>query len=301
MELREAFKQFIVESQNGRFAYNSDKTILKHKNVFELFVKWIPTERVQDLNEELLWRYFNKGETTRDWKPSTVITNRTSLSRFLDWCVINKLLKENPIKKIPRPRLIKNTPDYYSEEEIDKILYTVNKLFKRQLTRARNMAMIGIMLLAGLRKGELLKLKITDVDFSNKVIRIRAENAKNRKPRSLNISHKLEELLKVYISLREKKGIKAYSLWVSSNNHAPLTENGYNHILETLSEGVGFKVKSHKCRHTFATYAYKGCKDIMAVKDALGHADLKTTLVYATPLAESTKLTIEVNPINDLF
>lgn len=300
-DIKTLHAQFIRECQLGIIKKRAIKTLISYQGTFNLLLKCFSITRIEQLSKELLIAFFYQGENKRKWQPATVLTHRKNLSGFITWCIYKGYLKHNPLDSIPTPRLIKKLPEYYSDEQIDKILYAVQMKFKLKFVRLRNRAIIATLLLTGLRKKELINLRITDLDFDNLYIRVRSETAKNRSPRVVAISPSLNQVLQEYWQERLKLNIESNNFWVSVTLHKPLTENGFKHMIELISDKIGFRLSMHKCRHTFATNLYKGGKDILAVKDALGHRDITTTMIYTQVIPEHTKIAIESNPLNNLF
>jgi len=301
MNIRVAYNQFILECKNGMLEKRSDRTIQNYSLAFELLLKWFPLRDTVDLDEDLLREFFRRGELKRKWKNSTLVTYRKNLNQFFLWCIKNNYLDNNPLQEIPIPKILGEIPEFYDDEEIEKILYHISMHSYSDLERARNTAMFAVLLMTGVRQGELLNLKISDVDFKSKCIRVRAITAKNREPRVLMMTYRLQEILENYLEERVKNRVDSYFFWISSTYKKGLTIHGWRHITKRLTEEIGFKIKSHKCRHTFATKFYQGSRDIVSLQQILGHRKITTTMIYTQVLPENTKASLEKNPINHIF
>lgn len=301
MEIRELHHQFIRECNNGTLKRRSPVTLKNYQTSFELLMSWFPLKAREELNHGILRQFFRRGEERRGWKASTVISHRKNLSPFLDWLVKRQIFKKNPLREIPSPPLLKRLPEYYTEEEIQKLIYAAQSKSFSEFEASRDTAIIATLLMAGLRKGELIQLKISDVDFASRCIRVRAETSKNREPRAVAMCFRLEEILRTYWENREKRGVETPYFWSSSTRGSGFTMHGLKHLLNRISDRSGVRLKAHKCRHTFATMTYKGSKDIMAVKQALGHQNLETTLIYTHLSPDQMKGALEMNPINECF
>lgn len=301
MDIRDAHNQFVRECQDGTLKRRAEATIKGYESSFDLLLKLLPITSTAQLNEGIMRQFFKRGEDLRNWLPATVITHRKNLSPFFKWCMRKGYLETDPIKDIPVPPLLKRTPEYYTKEEIDKIMYAVDVCAQTDFERKRNKAIMGVLLMAGLRKGELLALKMSDVSFESNTLRVRAETSKSRSPRVLPLTARLKELLLEYIEARKINGFESYSLWLSTAKGERFTEHGIKHLFNRLSGRLGFKIKAHKCRHTFATHFYDGSLDIVSLQQALGHQEVTTTMVYTHINQKQMAGSMEKNPINTLF
>lgn len=302
MNIRQAHKQFIRECQDGTLKRRSGATVAGYENAMRLLLDRFPISDADELTEGVLRQFFKWGEAQRGWKPATTATYRKNLSVFVDWCIKRSFVSgESPLKEIPYPVIPPRIPEFYSEGEIEKILYAVDQSAYSDFERARNMAMFGVLLMAGLRRGELIQLKVSDVNLDTGYIRIRSETAKNRKPRAIGMTIRLKELLTRYWEVREKRGVQTYAFWVSSTRDAAFTKDGLKHLLARLSHRTAIHLKANKFRHTYATEFYRGSQDIVGLSQTMGHKDISTTMIYAHAVPEHTKKSLENNPINNLF
>ncbi|TAL51074.1 hypothetical protein EPN81_00990 [Patescibacteria group bacterium] len=301
MDIKQAHNQFIRECEDGTLRRRADATMQSYHESFRLLLKLFPVKATNELTEGILRQFLLRGERERGWKSATVISYRKNLSPFFRWCVDRGYLDTNPLIAIPTPPLVKNLPEYYSQTEMETIMYHVNMSAKTDFERIRNVALFGVMAMAGLRKGELMDLKITDLDWENGVIRVRAETSKSRTARSVPMCFRLRELLERYSQEREKRKVETIWLWVSYHGRARFTQNGLKHLTQHIGERTGIRIKPHKFRHTFATQTYMGSNDILAVQRALGHKEITTTMIYTQVNQKQVHASIEKNPINSIF
>ena len=87
MKVGDIHNLFIQECRDGTIQRRSDKTIAKYDIALKLLLRWFPVSEVESITEDLLKQFFRKGEKVRSWKAASVITYRTSLSAFFQWCV----------------------------------------------------------------------------------------------------------------------------------------------------------------------------------------------------------------------
>ena len=134
---------------------------------------------------------------------------------------------------------------------------------------------------------ELIALKIDDVNFSQKYVKVFGKRAKERIIPLLD-SHLID--LKAYLDLRlsDFKGID--NLFLTASGEILYPKLVYRIVNSYLSEVTGVKQKSpHVLRHAFATHMLNDGADLNAVKDILGHASLTSTQIYTHNTAEQLK------------
>jgi site-specific recombinase XerD len=206
---------------------------------------------------------------------------------------------KNPLEQIPPPRLPQRVPKHHTLKEIEAMFDSIALLSLTQFEEARNKAIVGVGALAGLRRGELINLKLSDVNMESKQLLVKAETSKSRKERWVPIVHRLDNLLQDYLRLRGQRAEDScHALWVSSVTGKPLTTHGLAHIVGKVSDDVGFKVKLHSLRHSYGTYSYAGSHDIKAVQENMGHSDLATTMLYVNSLSQDKRDAAEMSPLN---
>lgn len=300
MLIEQAHKQFVQEFSDGTVKTNSPRTIKNYQSSLHLLLLATPATEVSDITESLLRQFARFGVMERKWLPNTQLTHRKNLQPFTIWCVKKGLLERDPFEEIERPPLPDLLPEYYSDYDMERILYVVSEEAKNDFLRKRNLAMLAVLSLAGLRKGELLGLRIWDIDFENDYLKVRAVNTKDNGDRVIPMVPKLVNRLKAYIGLRKQKDIQSLSLWISDHGK-PFTQHGWDHLVNKLSDRLDFKVKTHKFRHTFATKYYQRTRDVIGLQQLLGHKELNTTMIYAHVAPDDLRKALEISAMNSLF
>ncbi len=145
-------------------------------------------------------------------------------------------------------------------------------------TGLRNLCMIKLMLDAGLRLSEVISLRPQDIDFENSSIEIHGEDEqKDVRSRTLWLGQDTLELIKRWLE------IKPNSEYLFSTLKGGRLDDRY--IREMVKRLAGrAKIKKnvfpHSLRHSFAADLYRKTRNIRIVQEALGHADLSTTMIY---------------------
>lgn len=268
------------------------ETLRGYKSSFDLLVKVFPDLNVRMINSGLMTQFFKKLETRervvgictikRGIKPSTIATYRSKLNRFFDWLVIKGQIIENPFNSMQYPKIEYGNRKFLKGSDVDKIFNAI--AFKidwsNNFVKKRNIAIFSTLLYTGMRRGELLGLKIRDVNFDRGEIVIRGETSKSKRDRSVPIHSQLTIVLKDYLKeLREKNYNNPY-LFASNNKDMQLTKDGLKHLVNHINKESGVKFHLHQFRHTFAVNLLSAGTDIAKLKQLMGHSDIRMTAVY---------------------
>ena len=185
---------------------------------------------------------------------------------------VYKLYKKEPLlASLPSLKKVHKLPVILSVPEIKRLI-AAPKLLKHRM-------LIALMYGCGLRRSELMNIKIPDVDLDRKMLHIR--KGKGRKDRYVPLGENLTYALKRYMDI-----VGPY-IWLFNGNGADGTvqhfsANGVRWIISEARKKAGIKkqISSHILRHTYATHLLEMGTDIMTLKDLLGHIDIKTTMLY---------------------
>ena len=234
---------------------------------------------------------------------NTEISNRTinrkttSLNTYFKFLLKTETILINPLKQHKALKVSKTVQAPFSEQEIKEVLENTIKIV--DFESARDHLIIELFYATGIRRIELVNLKLTDVDFSNKQLKVLGKRNKERYIPLINTSIKA---LKTYLDYRNglpiikneeilfltSKGVKIYAKLVYR------VINTYFSIASTKS-----KCSPHILRHSFATHMLNEGADLNAVKELLGHTSLAATQIYThNSIAELKKVYATSHPRN---
>ena len=134
-----------------------------------------------------------------------------------------------------------------------------------------------MMIHSGLRTGEIRRLKLADVDWENK--RVRIEQSKGLKDRSVPLSAATLDALNAYLAVRGPLEDLPENLFIF--RHGPFSESYCYERLRTYGKSLGIKATPHQFRHSCATLLLNAGAPILTVQAILGHKFVETTLGYA--------------------
>jgi Site-specific recombinase XerD len=179
--------------------------------------------------------------------------------------------KEPLLHTLPSLKKVHKLPVVLSTLEVKKLI-EAPKLLKHRM-------LIALMYGCGLRRFELLNIRIADVDLDRKMLHIR--QGKGRKDRYVPLGVNLSYAIGKYLHV-----VRPY-IWLFNGNGpdglpVQFSANGVRWIISEARKKSGIKkqVSSHILRHTYATHLLEMGTDIMTLKDLLGHTDIKTTMLY---------------------
>jgi len=271
-------------------------TIKNYRDNFALLLEFKPDIILSDLTEKTIVDFFEwlnsrtrtvgKSQVVRNYKNSSVATVRSKLNTFFVWLGKHGKLDKNPFKEIPHPIVEYTDNRAFTAEEFDRICSAVNTkiAWTNLLIKKRNIAMVMFLALTGVRKNEMINLTLADVDLKNKLITVRGETSKSKRTRTITLSSELIPYLKDYLKYRVDD-YATTALWVSGNSDRPLSIEGMKHFTGHLTKATGINCYLHRFRHTFAVNYYLKTRDLLGLKQLLGHKSFKMTMGYLRSLS----------------
>ncbi len=275
------------------------ETIRRYRHSIDRYCTVTKVTEISNINTDNVRSLFFYGRTERGWSPNTFKCYYKSLSVFFRWCVENKYMGENPLVDIETPKIEKRLPPKLSKQDATRLLELVyNYPYEYKFLRYRNHAIFATFVFAGIRKKELTKLKLTDVDLENFTIFI--NQGKGSKDRVIPISYTLAIILKKYLEERKRLNKTCPEFFTSLNRNMGFTVDGLKHLVKNIQKAFHLKFTVHKLRHTFATLMLEGGCDIYSLSKMMGHDSIKTTTIYLAASAEHLRSQMTKHPLNNL-
>ena len=248
--------------QLDRMRY-SDNTKRNYIYLFTQFINFFPTTAIGEISDDQVNQYMQYLLKVKKIASSTQNQAINAIKFYYE-----KVRKEQrKVYALERPLKESKLPTVLSEEEVIAILKTVDNLKHR--------AMLYLIYAAGLRRSELLNMKINAIDSKRMVINIRG--AKGKKDRITLLSVKILELLRNYFVEYKPK------TWLFEGLPGePYSESSLQKIFMTAlkKSKVRKEASLHTLRHSFATHLLESGTDIRYIQALLGHNSSKTTEIY---------------------
>lgn len=287
--IEEIFTEYINECRFVKGLRPATTTNLKY--VFGLFLRMVPeVVYVDDLNQSMVVTFFTRlqtrernigdGVTRSGVRNSTVHTYARKLKSFFKWLVQKQYLKVNPLNGLEF-----TLPEYsddraLSGKEIEKIIAAIYVHSRDRFVLKRDIAIIHVLSLCGIRRGELLGLRVQDVDFVNRILTVRKETSKSKITRLLPMNSRLVIAVEAYMLERKKLGTTHPELFLSNDTKSPLTINAMRYWVSRLSKHSGVKFHLHRFRHSFACALEKRNVTATKIQKLMGHKDITMTMKY---------------------
>lgn len=267
----------------------SPHTITSYENDLKQFENFLTLTFGKDdfsLNDiELsLLKSFVADLFDEDYSNRSISRKISLLKSFFKYLAKKKYISKNVASTLIFPKLDKKLPSYLTESEAEKLFDNEHIEERKPLDRA----IMELFYSTGIRLSELINLKISNINFSNKTIKVFGKGSKER---IVPFGKNAEESINEYLKIRAVPSEGNSDILFLSSNGKKLYPMQVNRITKKSLDGVTeLKKKSpHVLRHTFASHLLDKGADIRAVKDLLGHESLSTTQVYTHISPEKLK------------
>ncbi len=221
-------------------------------------------------NDILMWvkKLHAQGNSSK-----TLQRKLSSLRSFFNFLINSELIKNNPTTGIKAPKSSKKLPKAVNTDELAYLL----NIKPSNNIETRDIACFDLLYSCGIRLSELSSIELKDININQKSIRV---IGKGNKERVVYFGSKTLINLNRWLNIRDTYSPKCNYLFISQNGEH-LTNRSIQKRIEIFAEKYATKhIHPHMLRHSFATHVLDSSKDLLAVKDLLGHADISSTQIY---------------------
>ena len=289
----------------------SPRTVTIYEDVLLAFSTYILRDVQSPVDEDLLLsltpsqirQYEVYMLDDKDNKARTVNQHLSVLSGFCGYLMKEGLLKSNPVRLVHRPKVEKRLPEFYRQDDLcayfenTEVFVSKESLeafkndpqsnpgkdaYERRLSRLIISMFYGL----GLRRSELIGLRISDVDFARKVVNV---TGKGNKQRSIPLVGALSEEISLYLLAAEtlvalvgKSRVLSDPLLITYSARELYPAYVDRVVKKELGESEGFtgRKSPHVLRHSVATSLLNEGAQLNSIKEMLGHSSLAATQVY---------------------
>lgn len=319
LSLDEAFRTFLSYLQNERGS--AKNTIESYGRDLRLFAKFCQAQKIQLIDEidtSTIQQYISHLSNT-GLKATSINRKRATIKSLFNCLVKKSYLASNPISNTERLKEPTSIPRVFSVKQIQRLLDAPEKFItsrsKYSYLWIRDKAILSVLYGSGMRVGELCELKIPDIDFKDKVIRVLGKGSKEH---LIPVCQKVLSILRKYLKETRPllvKGGRLSPLYPPLDRRKPnrkdnvkppgdfvfLSRTGHplnprivhRDIVVKNARLVGLEgLHPHTLRHCFATHLLDRGADLRATQELLGHASISTTQIYTHVSIERLKDTI---------
>lgn len=278
--------QYQAHLKRKRYAAKSIEEYGRALRNFADFLEEAGVERAPDLSRETITAYQEALYTsTTVWdRPLALKTQALRLTvvlGFLRYLVREGVLLLNPGEGIELPRFGPRNPprNVPTEEEVAALLATPDR---RTPLGLRDQAMLEVLYSTGMRVGELVRLKVYDVDLTRGLVRI--IGGKGGKDRTVPLGRVAIRAVKEYLHKVRPGHVgtgKTNALFVSFTGRRLWPTTVQRQVrLYTAKAKIGKRLTAHSLRHACATHMLRRGASIRHIQELLGHRQLSTTQLY---------------------
>ena len=269
---------YLQKLEIKRYSYNTAKSYI---HCFESFLQKHKHLELKDINENEIRLYLQS--LVQEGKSDSYINQSINSIKFYYELVLSM---PNRFYSIERPRRDEKLPTVLSKAEIAAMIESTKNL--------KHKCIIELLYSAGLRRSELLNLKLTEIDSARMVIKI--SEGKGDKDRYTLLGQRTLENLRLYY-----KAYRPITYLVEGDKGKKYSETSVANIVREAAKKAGIKkrVTPHTLRHSFATHLLEDGVNLRNIQVLLGHSSSKTTEIY-THVANNMISKI-INPLDSLF
>jgi len=261
----------------------SAHTILAYENDLKEFMQFVDSLNISETNKEIIRQYIGYL-SERKLEVKSIRRKISSIRSYFNFLIKEGIYSQNPCRGLVLPKIKKSIPEFLDAEPL---LNYLNENTESDFESIRNKLIIDILYQTGIRRSELVNLKKNDIDLNNLNLKVLG---KRNKERIIPFSLQLADNLNRYFSVLYDMNIKSDYLLVDKNGKQLSSFQVYYIVKKELSKITTQEKKHpHILRHTFATHLLNNGADINAVKELLGHSNLKATEIYTHSNIEQLK------------
>ena len=229
----------------------------------------------------------------RKIKSSSVNRKISSLKTFFKYLAKQGEVAENPLRFITGPKTGHPLPYFVKEKEMNQLLDGDD--FDTGFEGVRDRLLLEMLYETGIRRSELINIKLADVDFELFQLKV---TGKRNKERIIPFAKRLDDMMKYYLEMRKEIASAGNPWFFVRKNGEPFSPAVvYNIVRKRLSVIPMLAKRSpHVLRHSFATGMLNDGAELNAVKELLGHSSLASTAVYTHITFEELKKMYHAHP-----
>ena len=251
---------------------------MSYKNDIEEFFSYLERESLSflDINYDDLRFYLMYLKEEKNDSNSSIDRKLSGLRGFYKFLANEGYVSKNVFSLVNGPKKEKKLPRYFEYNELEELFNVCDDTPMGQ----RDLLILEMLYGTGVRVGELVNIKVKDIDLSTKSILILG---KGNKERIVTYGEYCSDALITYLNDGyHRLNIKNEDYLFLNKNGGVITERGVRYVLEQIIKKTSLNknISPHMLRHSFATHLLNGGCDLITVQKLLGHESIKATQIY---------------------
>lgn len=272
-DMNKYLEEFYLYLEGRSYSKNTIDSYKKDLSQFKDFCKDININKI-DYNfiRTYLSFLYNKKYSSK-----TINRHISSLKSFFKFLNKVNIIKNDPMTLVSGAKQSKRLPNYINYNDLETLFKIPDK---SDVLGLRNALILELLYSLGVRVSELVNIKISDIDFSNKRILIKGKGSKER---YVFYGKVCAELLDDYLNKSRSKLLKESNDYLLLNKYGnKITDRAIRMIIDDIvtKSSLKLKISPHTLRHTFATHLLNEGADLKMVQQLLGHSSISTTGIY---------------------
>jgi len=257
----------------------------------EAFARWFVTTNGEELSLNGITptdvrEYKAYLITVARAKPATVNRHLAAIRRLCRWAKGQGLIGENPAEEIKGVERVRVAPKALSKREVDRLTR-----FAQREGNKRDIAIIQVLRHTGIRVGELVALRLSDLEIGERKGKITVRRGKGGKYREVPLNNDARKALAAYLAVRPQVGNDHVFVGQRGNG---LTASAVQDVVGKYSRVAGLSgVTPHVLRHTFGKQTLDSGENLVTVAALMGHSRLDTTAIYTQPNQQDLERAVE--------
>jgi site-specific recombinase XerD len=241
----------------------SHNTVVSYKKDITQYIEECDIESIEQLNKATI-RAFLAG--IMNLAPTTRRRNLSSIRSFMSYLTREGIIEKNDALEIANAKVDRRLPEIMSVNETASIIESA--------TSEQDRAILETLYGLGCRVSELVNIKISDIDFEERTVKL---FGKGNKERIVPINNSAINAIKQHINTR--KYSSDYVFASKNNPNISMTDRNARRIVYKYTNG---DVHPHMFRHSYATHLHGNGVDIRIIQGLLGHSNINTTTIYTS-------------------
>ena len=288
----------------------SERTFAIYRDVLKSYVSYV-SKREDDVSDAELLESLNRSEIRqyevylldeKECKASTVNQHLSVLSGFCQFLIKRGDIKANPVKLVARPKMDKRLPEFFRQDAMEgyfqqtqryaseeylgqfvELAESESKSSKEVYEQRLSRLIISLLYGLGLRRSELIGLRIGNVNFARKVVNVVGKGNKSRTiPMDDGLADEILLYLKAVEALVEGNRTASEPLLITYSGRELYPVYVDRVVKKELGDSTAFAGRKypHVLRHSIATGLLNEGAELNSIKEMLGHSSLAATQVY---------------------